>query len=46
MVEYQGINSEFLPDMGESYVVFLTDGDVDVNLPSGGGNGYFTKLAT
>ena len=43
MVEYQGINSEYLPDMGESYVVLLTDWDVDVNLPSCGGDGYFTK---
>lgn len=45
MIEYQDINSEFLPDMGESYVVLLADELVDVTLPSGGGGGYFTKSA-
>lgn len=45
MVEYQDINPELLPDMGESYVVLLADEAIDVNLPSGGGDGYFTKSA-
>lgn len=45
MVEYQDINSEFLTDKGESYVVLLTDLDVDVNLPSGGGDGYHTNTS-
>lgn len=43
MVEYQDINPESLPDMGESYVVLIADKAVDVTLPSGGGGGYFTK---
>lgn len=45
MIEYQDINPESLPDMGESYVVLLADETVDVNLPSGGEDGYFTKSA-
>lgn len=45
MVEYQDINPESLPDMGESYVVLIADEAVDVNLPSDGGDGYFTKSA-
>lgn len=43
MVEYQDINPESLPDMGESYVVLIADEASDVTLPSGGGDGYFTK---
>lgn len=43
MIEYQDINPESLPDMGESYVVLIADESVDVTLPSGGGCGYFTK---
>lgn len=46
MIEYQDINPESLPDMGESYVVLIVaDEAVDVTLPSGGGGGYFTKTS-
>lgn len=43
MVEYQDINPELLPDMGEIYVVLFTDEAVDITLLTGAGDGYHTN---
>ena len=45
MIEYQDINPELLPDMGEIYVVLLADEAVDITLLTGGGDGYHTNTS-
>ncbi len=45
MIEYQDINPELLPDMGEIYVVLFADEAVDITLLTGGGDGYHTNTS-
>lgn len=45
MIEYQDINPEPLPDMGEIYVVLLADEAVDITLLTGAGDGYHTNTS-
>lgn len=45
MIEYQNLDPNMLPDMGESYVVLLLKDSVDINMHSGGGPGYITRPA-
>lgn len=45
MIEYQDINPELLPDMGEIYVVLFADEAVDITLLTGAGDGYHTNTS-
>ncbi|MDU2557962.1 MAG: hypothetical protein E7C95_03190 [Anaerococcus prevotii] len=45
MIEYQDINPELLPDMGEIYVVLFADEAVDITLLTGAGDGYHTDTS-
>ncbi|WP_308654421.1 hypothetical protein [uncultured Anaerococcus sp.] len=45
MIEYQDINPELLPDMGEIYVVLFADEAVDITLLTGAGDGYHTNIS-
>lgn len=45
MIEYQDVNPELFPDMGEIYVVLFADEAVDITLLTGGGDGYHTNAS-
>ena len=45
MIEYQDINPELLPDMGEVYVVLFADEAVDITLLTGDGDDYHTNTS-